>query len=115
MRKDRKLSKVDRFKAGRSGATGFKTSRNKRDYMTQVSCSQNFIMGKKLIDRIVHLSNINHNDTVIEIGTGKGHLTEELCRRGDFVYSIEIDRKLYENSKEKLASHTLLLRRLLRN
>lgn len=103
MQKDRKLSKVDRSKAGRSEATGFKTSRNKRDFMTQVSYSQNFITGKKLIDRIVHLSNINKNDTVIEIGTGKGHLTEELCRRGGFVYSIEIDRKLYENSKEKLA------------
>lgn len=90
MQKGRKPSRADRFKAARSGTIGSKTSRNKHNYMTKVSYSQNFITDKKLINRIVQLSNIDKNDTVIEIGTGKGHLTEALCRQGGWVCSVEI-------------------------
>lgn len=74
------------------------------DYRTQLSASQNFITNPKLIHRILHLSNIDKNDTVIEIGTGKGHLTEALCQKGGRVYSIELDRKLYERAKAKLSA-----------
>lgn len=101
MQKGRKPSRADRFKAGCSRTIGSKTSRNKHNYMTEVSYSQNFITGKKLINRIVQLSNIDKNDTVIEIGTGKGHLTEALCRKGGCVYSVEfpilLRRKLLKN------------------
>ena len=51
------------------------------DYTKHISDSQNFITSQRLIQRIVHLGNINKNDTVLEIGTGKGHLTEILCRK----------------------------------
>ncbi|MCH5260999.1 MAG: 23S ribosomal RNA methyltransferase Erm [Lachnospiraceae bacterium] len=80
----------------------------KHDYVTKVSYSQNFITDRKLINRIVHLSNIDKNDTVLEIGTGKGHLTEALCREGRFVYSVEIDRRLYESTREKLSRYSNL-------
>lgn len=80
----------------------------KANYVTHVSHSQNFITNRKLINRIIDLSNINHSDTILEIGTGKGHLTEALCRKGGCVYSIEIDRKLYERTREKLARFTNL-------
>jgi len=75
----------------------------KSDPKTRLSDSQNFITNKKLIHRIVQLSNINKDDTVIEIGTGKGHLTEELCRKCGCIYSVELDRRLYESTKEKLS------------
>lgn len=68
----------------------------------QLSHSQNFITDKKLIRRIVSIGGIEKNDTVVEIGTGKGHLTETLCERGGFVYSVEIDPALYESAKKKL-------------
>lgn len=70
---------------------------------TQLSNSQNFITNRKLINKIINLSNINKEDTVIEIGTGKGHLTEGLCQKADFVCSIELDQKLYENTLTKLS------------
>lgn len=75
----------------------------KADYRANLSLSQNFITNKKLIQKIIRLSDINKADTVIEIGTGKGHLTEELCRKGGCVYSVELDRKLYESTKEKMS------------
>ena len=78
------------------------------DYTKHISDSQNFITSQKLIQRIVHFGNINKNDIVLEIGTGKGHLTEVLCRKAKYVYSIEIDRKLYESAGKRLAQYSNL-------
>lgn len=98
----------EKSKAGQSGTVGSKARRNRCKNMTHVSYSQNFITNRKLVNRIIGLSNINQSDTVLEIGTGKGHLTEVLCRKGGCVYSIEIDRKLYEGTREKLSRFTNL-------
>ncbi len=65
--------------------------------------SQNFITSEKLLHRIVNLSGLTKEDTVLEIGSGKGHLTQALCEKSGFVYSIEIDRKLFEKAKDRLA------------
>lgn len=73
-----------------------------------ISVSQNFITSQKLIHRIVRLSGIGKKDTVFEIGTGKGHLTEALCKEAGYVHSIEIDRKLYETAGKRLSEVTNL-------
>lgn len=78
------------------------------DYTKQLSNSQNFITDRKLIQRIIHLGSIGKTDTLIEIGTGKGHLTEVLCQKSGFVYSIEIDQKLYHCAKTKLSQFSNL-------
>lgn len=85
-------------------------SRKRPDFYRgmRLSDSQNFITGRALLQRLMRLTNINKNDTVIEIGTGKGHLTEALCRKGGHVCSLELDRKLYEFSKKKLAEYSNL-------
>lgn len=67
-----------------------------------IKVSQNFLTERKLLQRIVGLSSITKSDTVIEIGTGKGHLTGILAERCSVLYSVEIDRKLYAQAKEKL-------------
>lgn len=54
------------------------------------------------MERIVHISTISKNDTVVEIGSGKGHLTYILSKKCRHLYSIEIDRKLIEKAKAKL-------------
>ena len=78
---------------------------HKNDTIKHLSDSQNFITNHKLIQRIIRLADIGSNDMVIEIGTGKGHLTEVLCEKAGSVCSVEIDRKLYESSREKLAQY----------
>lgn len=123
MQKGRKISKSDRFESNRSKTNAAEASRSEssrtksrrikterpKSSRTKSNCtakpenSQNFITDRKLISRIIRLSNIDKYDTVLEIGTGKGHLTKELCRRGGYVHSVEIDRKLYESAKEKLS------------
>lgn len=67
-----------------------------------LSLSQNFLTSKKTLERIIRLSTITNQDTVIEIGTGKGHLTEALSKQCKKLYSIELDKKLFAYSKEKL-------------
>ncbi len=80
----------------------YRKRRDKSARMQEIAASQNFLTGRRLLERIVRISTINKEDTVIEIGTGKGHLTEALCKRAGFVYSVEIDRKLYEHAKGRL-------------
>lgn len=77
-------------------------NRGKSAYLQGISKSQNFLTSRRLLERIVRKSTISHHDTVLEIGAGKGHLTEVLCRKADYVYSVEIDKKLYERAKERL-------------
>lgn len=79
-----------------------KSNSKKYNYKNHLSDSQNFLTSRTLITKIVNLSSIRKTDIVLEIGTGKGHLTEILCQKSGTVYSIEIDQKLFERSKAKL-------------
>lgn len=80
----------------------------KTDGSFNLTNSQNFITNPRLLQRIVNMSSITKKDTVWEIGTGKGHLTQALCSKCGFLYSVEIDRKLLEKARERLASQTNL-------
>lgn len=76
------------------------------DYVKQVSDSQNFLTSRKLIQRIVCLAGFQREDVVLEIGTGKGHLTEELCRQAGKVCSVEIDKRLMESAGKRLSKYS---------
>ncbi|HCX3670276.1 TPA: 23S rRNA (adenine(2058)-N(6))-methyltransferase Erm(B), partial [Staphylococcus aureus] len=58
--------------------------------------TQNFITSKKHVKEILYRTNINKQDNVIEIGSGKGHFTKELVKISRCVDSIEIDEGLCE-------------------
>lgn len=64
--------------------------------------SQNFLTAQRLNRHIVNLSTITKADRVLEIGTGKGHITQVLCQKSAFVESVEIDEKLYRKAHERL-------------
>ena len=55
---------------------------------------QHFLIDKIIINRIVDESNINFNDEVVEIGPGKGTISEVIARRCKHLTCIEIDRNL---------------------
>lgn len=75
------------------------------DYVKRVSDSQNFLTSRKLIQRIVRLAGFGREDLVLEIGTGKGHLTEELCQKAGKVCSVEIDKRLMESAEKRLSKY----------
>jgi 16S rRNA (adenine1518-N6/adenine1519-N6)-dimethyltransferase len=55
---------------------------------------QHFLSDPSILRRIVQLAGITPQDTVLEIGPGRGSLTRELSSRARRVIAIEIDRDL---------------------
>lgn len=60
----------------------------------QVLLAQNFLKSRKLIHRLVMISNIGLSDTVYEIGPGNGMITRALAGVAGHVIAIEKDPKL---------------------
>lgn len=58
------------------------------------SLGQNFLIDSTVCPRIAAEGVIDENSGVIEIGTGFGVLTAELCKKAKKVVAIEIDKKL---------------------
>ena len=56
--------------------------------------AQHFLTDKNTAARIVEQAGIGPGDCVIEIGAGRGILTEELVKRAGDVTAVEIDRGL---------------------
>ena len=67
----------------------------------QIKYSQNFLRSEKLVKKIINKSNITSADLVLEIGPGRGIITEELVKRCQKVIAIEKDKKLYQFLKDK--------------
>jgi 23S rRNA (adenine-N6)-dimethyltransferase len=56
--------------------------------------SQNFLRNPKLVEKLIRLSTIGNKDTVLEIGPGRGILTQELIKFAGCVIAVELDYKL---------------------
>lgn len=55
---------------------------------------QNFLTDHKIVDRIIDSADLSSDDFVLEIGPGRGILTEQLARKAKNVIAIEIDHVL---------------------
>ncbi|MFI5246245.1 MAG: 16S rRNA (adenine(1518)-N(6)/adenine(1519)-N(6))-dimethyltransferase RsmA [Gemmatimonadales bacterium] len=64
---------------------------------------QHFLTDPRILGRIADALEITRNDTVVEIGPGRGALTEQLVTRAKRVVAIEIDRDLAGLLREKYA------------
>jgi len=62
---------------------------------------QNFLKSKKIAEEIVKAADIKPNDVVLEVGPGKGILTEELVKRAGRVIAVEKDGRLVDFLREK--------------
>lgn len=71
------------------------------DFEFKKKFGQNFLKDKNLLETIVQRAEVSKNDIVVEIGTGKGALTEVLMEHAKKVYSFEIDRDLTAELTEK--------------
>ena len=71
--------------SGEADASSFHPSRR---------LGQNFLVDKQIVERIVKALNPTTGETIIEIGPGKGALTERLVERTERLIAIEFDRTL---------------------
>ena len=65
---------------------------------------QNFLNDSRIIDRIVQALNPKSDETIIEIGPGRGALTAQLVENAGAVVAIEFDRNLLAGLLERFGS-----------
>ena len=64
---------------------------------------QNFLIDPNIVRKIIALAELSATDRVLEIGPGRGILTEALCRSAGHVTAIEVDPRLYAYLSEQQA------------
>ncbi len=68
--------------------------------------AQHFLINSHAILRIVESLELTPDDTVLEIGPGKGALTTYLVRRAKDVHAVEVDEEMIKVLQNKLGAAT---------
>lgn len=71
--------------------------------MQGLNYSQNFLHNPKLVQKLLDISSITKEDIVLEIGSGKGIITEALANKCKSVIAVEADEKLYKGLSERFS------------
>lgn len=77
---------------------------NEKNYKTpyaKKSFGQNFLTDQNYINKIISALNPQKDETIIEIGAGRGALTEKLLESGANVVAIELEREMIAVLKKK--------------
>ncbi len=64
---------------------------------------QNFLVDREVLADILNGANLGSGDTVVEVGPGLGVLTEALAPKVARVVAVELDERLAEALKQKMA------------
>ena len=76
---------------------------NQLDFKPKKHLGQNFIIDSNIINKIINLSDISHEDVILEIGPGLGSLTDILVEKAKKVYAVEVDSMLSKYLVEKFS------------
>ena len=71
-----------------------------------MTLSQNFIKSSILVKQLLSVSFLNQKDLIVEIGPGKGIITQELLNKGFNVVAIEKDRQLISELRQNFSSYS---------
>ncbi|MGC2237926.1 MAG: 16S rRNA (adenine(1518)-N(6)/adenine(1519)-N(6))-dimethyltransferase RsmA [Pyrinomonadaceae bacterium] len=80
-------------------------NRKPKTVFAKKSFGQNFLIDQNYIDKIVSSLNPQQGETIVEIGAGRGALTEKLVESGANVIAIELDRDLTPLLEEKFGEY----------
>ena len=69
---------------------------------------QNFLVDRNVVDRIIAAVNPQPNETIIEIGPGRGALTSKLIANAGRVLAIEFDRELVPQLRQQFSNNANL-------
>lgn len=75
------------------------------DIKPRKKLGQSFLLDQNIIQKTASAADIDKEDVVVEIGAGIGVLTENLAQRSRKLIAVELDEKLVEILKEKLARY----------
>src|SRR3990170_1905150 len=74
----------------------------KHNLWAKKSLGQHFLIDKNILNKIIEAADLTKKDTVLEIGSGLGVLTQELAKKAKEVITVEIDPEIAELLKENL-------------
>ena len=67
---------------------------------------QHWLKDQDVLDQIVNAANLNSDDCILEVGPGKGALTEKLIEsKAKFIQAIELDRDLVVGLNKRFSHH----------
>lgn len=78
---------------------------NKSKPFAKKSFGQNFLVDENYINKIISSVNPQENETIIEIGAGRGALTEKLVESDANIIAIELEREMISVLKEKFGKN----------
>lgn len=70
------------------------------------SLGQHFLTDRGIIRRILNASELDLKDHVVEIGPGRGHLTDAIAERVGSLIAVEIDQNLVRDLNERFIGQT---------
>jgi 16S rRNA (adenine1518-N6/adenine1519-N6)-dimethyltransferase len=76
-----------------------------KKFAPKKSLGQNFLVSQTALNKIIEASMLNQKSTVLEIGPGKGALTERLLLTGATVIAVEKDSELIPYLQEKFSAY----------
>lgn len=65
------------------------------------SLGQNFLSNPVVLDKIIAAAELNKDDIILEIGPGRGDLTEKLSGKAGRVMAIEKDHRIIDGLRDK--------------
>ena len=74
--------------------------------MRRKRLGQHFLMDENILRRLVNYGEVCRGDVVLEIGAGRGLLTEKIAERAGKVVAIEIDERLAAEAEERLRRYS---------
>lgn len=75
------------------------------DRFAKRSLGQNFLVDGNYVQKIIRSLDLKDTDTVIEIGPGRGAITEHLVGSGARVIAIELDREFVPMLRERFSAN----------
>ena len=81
------------------------SEKKKKTPFAKKSFGQNFLVDKNYVEKIIAALDPQPSESIVEIGGGRGALTERLLDSGANVTAIELDRDMIAVLKEKFAGH----------
>jgi len=76
---------------------------------TRKSLGQHFLTDRRILGRIADALNLEGTETVVEIGPGRGALTDILAERAGRLVAVEVDRALAAMLRERYARRSNVL------
>ncbi len=77
------------------------SQKNKQTPFAKKSFGQNFLIDQNVVEKIISALELQTGETVVEIGPGRGALTEKLIESSANVIAVELERDMIAALKEK--------------